>query len=73
MLHRVSLNCGGSGCFVVERDGRLSVGTAEGPGLPAHPVVLRHDQIAGLVGGEIYRMGVDHVYEQALAAAHEEP
>ncbi len=73
VLHRVSLNCGSSGCFTVERDGRLSVGTAEGPGLPAHPVVLRHDQIAGLIGGEIYRMGVDHVYEQALAAAHEEP
>jgi glucose-6-phosphate dehydrogenase assembly protein OpcA len=72
-LNRVSLDCGGSGCFTVERDGRLAVGTAEGPGLPAHPVVLRHDHIASLVGGEIYRMGVDHVYEQALAAAHGEP
>jgi len=69
-LHRVSMNCGSAGTFTVERDGRLAVGTAEGPGLPPHPVVLRHDHIASLVGGEIYRMGVDHVYEQALAAAH---
>lgn len=73
VLNRVSLTCGGSGSFTVEREGRLAVGTAEGPGLPAHPVVLRHDHVASLVGGEIYRMGVDHVYEQALAAAHEQP
>ncbi|HYX84211.1 MAG TPA: glucose-6-phosphate dehydrogenase assembly protein OpcA [Gaiellales bacterium] len=67
-LERVAL-MSGNDVFRVERARRSEVGTAVGPALPEHTVVLPTPKRATLVAGELSRLRRDRVFEQALAAA----
>ena len=67
-LARVCVDCGAR-ALVVERTGKGDVGRAVGPDGLEHPVVLQRRTWAWLVGAELDRLGSDHAFEEALAAA----
>ena len=67
-LSRVALVCGDE-LFTVERTGRNQHGTASGPGLPERTVALPTLPLVALLAAELDRLGAEHTFEQALAAA----